>query len=190
MSNGGKEQQFKNKNNNAVYSWPKVGHSQREEGGSTWFLKLPEAPSKNSTQLVDAKSKTILLTVRDDQLLFMLNCLFCFLFFFFFLISQDLAKWWTTEVTPGNLAPRYIICCPKLPQSRLESDKPALKCNYQNLQSCSSLHRHRTSVNIYIFSVDICYALWAEKHIYKHVNTDHPFIYTINCHTVCMSSKN
>lgn len=88
MSNGGKEQQFKNKNNNAVYSWPEVGHSQREEGGSTWFLKLPEAPSKNSTQLVDAKSKTILLTVRDDQLLFMLNCLFCFLFLFCFVFNK------------------------------------------------------------------------------------------------------
>lgn len=93
-----------------------------------------------------------------------------------FWISQHLAKWWTTEVTQGNLAPRYIICHPKLPQSRLESDKPALKCNYQNLQACNSLHRHRTSVNTYIFflSVGICYTLWTEKHICKHVNTDHP----------------
>ena len=71
MSNGGKEQQLKKKKN-AVYSWPKVGHSEREEGGSTWFLKLPEAPSENSAQLVDAKSKRHPLMVRDDQLLFMI----------------------------------------------------------------------------------------------------------------------
>lgn len=60
------------KKKNAVYSWPKVEHSEREEGGSTWFLKLPEAPSQNSAQLVDAKSKRHPLMVRDDQLLFMI----------------------------------------------------------------------------------------------------------------------
>ena len=60
MSNGGKKQQLKKNDNNAVYSWPKVGHSQSEEGGSTWFLKLPEAPCQNSNQLVDTKSKSSL----------------------------------------------------------------------------------------------------------------------------------
>lgn len=64
-----------------VCSCPKVGHSQGEEEGSTWFLKSPKAPAQNSepldpmnscniiSWLVDAKAKDILLMVREDQLL-------------------------------------------------------------------------------------------------------------------------
>ena len=65
MSNGGKEQKKKKKDFYKVIkfktelfkcllflpvcSCPKVGHSQGEEEGSTWFLKSPKAPVQNST---------------------------------------------------------------------------------------------------------------------------------------------
>ena len=110
-----------------------------------------------------------------------------------FWISQDLAKWWTTEVAQGNLAPRYIICHPKLPQSRLESDKLALKCNYQNLQACNSLHRHRTSVSIYLYFFSFSRYLLYSVDWKTHIQTCKywlSFIYTINCHTIYTSFKN
>ena len=53
MSSGGKEQQPKK----PVCSCLNVGHFQGEDKGSTWFLKSPKGPSKNSAWLVDAKAK-------------------------------------------------------------------------------------------------------------------------------------
>lgn len=54
-----------------VCSCPKVGHSQGEKKGSTWFLKSPKALCQNSALLVDAKGKSILSMVEDGQFLFM-----------------------------------------------------------------------------------------------------------------------
>lgn len=53
MSSGGKEQQPKK----PVCSCLNVGHFQGKDKGSTWFLKSPKGPSKNSAWLVDAKAK-------------------------------------------------------------------------------------------------------------------------------------
>lgn len=98
---------------------------------------------------------------------------------------------------PGNLAPRCVIHHPKLPQSVLESDKPTLKCSYQNFLACNSLLRHGTSVNIWVFfpSVDIWYILWTEKaHIQTGKHLSAFYLYSQLCHSIlsykfCKNSK-
>ena len=53
MLNGGKEQKKRNKTKpkNSVCSCLRVGHSQEEEKGSTWFLKSLKAANRNRSKM-------------------------------------------------------------------------------------------------------------------------------------------
>ena len=66
MSNGGKEQK---KNNKLGCSCPRVGHSQEEEKGSTWFLKSPKATNRNrSIFSTDITQKGLVIQKGDFDL--------------------------------------------------------------------------------------------------------------------------